>query len=374
MHPRVKQLAGIGQSLWCDTFSRELLRNGEIGRLIEAGVAGITSNPSMFEASITGSDLYDEQIEQLTREGLLPDELYEALAVTDIQQAADLFRPVYDATDRLDGYVSLEVSPLLAHDWQATLEQVRHLWQVVNRPNLMIKIPATREGLRAIEESLADGININITLIFSQAMYGEVMTAYLRALERRAAAGQAIDRLRSVASLFVSRVDTLVDRMLDDRIARDPAAAAELARLKGRAGIANAKLVYQGFQRTFDSPRFHALAAQGAHVQRPLWASTGTKDPAYSDVMYLEALIGAHTVNTAPLGTIDAFLDHGRIAPAITHDIAGAQHTFYALAARGILIDEVTDRLLDEGVEKFVRAHRSLLDAIRRAQTEAAAV
>src|SRR5690554_5935668 len=207
MHPKVEQLAEQGQSLWCDTFSRQLLRNGEIKRLIGLGVSGITSNPSMFRDSILGGSLYDRQIARLTADGCPPDAVYERLAVKDIQTAADMFRPVYDATDRLDGYVSLEVSPLLAHDWQATLEQVRHLWQVVNRPNLMIKIPATREGLRAIEESLADGININITLIFSQAMYAKVMTAYLRALERRAAAGQAIDRLRSVASLFVSRVD-----------------------------------------------------------------------------------------------------------------------------------------------------------------------
>ncbi len=365
MHPKVEQLAEQGQSLWCDTFSRQLLRNGEIKRLIGLGVSGITSNPSMFRDSILGGSLYDRQIARLTADGCPPDAVYERLAVKDIQTAADMFRPVFDRTGGLDGYVSLEVSPLLAHDWQATLEQVRHLWQVVNRPNLMIKIPATPAGLLAIEESLADGININITLIFGLEMYEAVMDAYLRALERRVRLGKSVERVRSVASLFVSRVDGLVDRLLDEQIqAADGERAASLAALKGRAGLANAKLAYQSFRRTFASPRFRVLAARGAHIQRLLWASTSTKNPDYRDVMYLEALIGPGTINTAPLATIDAFLDHGVVSPTVEQDVEDARQTLAALKQHGIDIVDVTNQLLAEGLDKFAEAHRALIEAI----------
>ena len=350
----------FGQSMWYDNIARNLLESGEIQSLVKDGVRGLTSNPAIFHKAMTGSDVYDTQLRELVAEGRSAARIYEALAISDIQRAADILRPVYDESGGADGFVSLEVSPLLASSTQDSVDEAARLWHEVSRPNLMVKIPATPQGLPAIEESLANGLNINITLIFSRDVYTQVMDAYFKALQRRARAGQPVDRIASVASFFVSRVDTLVDGKLD---ALDkPQAAA----LRGKAGIANAKLAYALFEEKFSGSEWEALVAQGARVQRPLWASTSTKDPAYPDTLYVDNLIGPQTVNTAPPDTIDAWVDHGLLAATLQQDVDQARAQLDGLEKLGISMDAVTEELLEEGVAKFEKPFNQLIDAIRQ--------
>ncbi len=359
----VTDLYKHGQSLWYDNIARDLLESGEIQALIDGGILGMTSNPTIFMKAITGGTTYDVQLRELALAGKTAEEIYEAMAVADIQRAADMLRPVYDRTDGLDGYVSLEVSPFLAYDTEVTASEVVRLNEVVDRPNLMTKIPATPEGLPAIERSIAAGYNINVTLIFSRDMYIRVMEAYIRGLERRVEAGQPPSGIASVASFFVSRADTLVDKLLDEMIEQG-GDEARLEALKGKAAIANTKLAYQLFKETFGSGRFKALADKGARVQRPLWASTSTKNPAYNDVRYVERLIGPHTVNTAPPHTIVAFKDHGTVADTLELGIEAEQAVMDELAAVGIDMQAVTDELLDKGVKAFADSFQQLLDAV----------
>src|SRR5436305_4958393 len=361
------QLKELGQSVWYDNIDRTQLTNGQFQRLLdEDGVVGVTANPTIFDKSISSGHAYDEQINQLIKEGKSTNEIYEALIITDIQTVADVLRPIYDQTNGLDGYVSLEVSPDLAHDTDGTLSEVRRFWKMVNRPNLMVKIPGTPEGLPAIRQSLTEGININITLIFSIQTYREVADAYISALESRLAEGKDINRIASVASFFVSRVDTLVDKLLEDKIkaTSDSAEQQKLKSLEGKAAIANARLVYQDFKLIFNTPRFDNLKHSGAHVQRPLWASTSTKNPAYRDVLYAEELIGPNTVDTMPLETIENFRDHGRVGLTIEKDIPQARAELEALERLGIHYDAVTQQLLDEGVQKFADSFHELFRGI----------
>src|SRR5207248_6130641 len=311
-------------------------------------------------------DAYDEQITQLIREGKNTNEIYEALAIRDIRTVADMMLPIYERANRQDGFVSLEVSPDLAHDTEATLAEARRFWKMVDRPNLMIKIPATPEGLPAVRQTLTEGMNINITLIFSIENYRQVTNAYISALEERNAEGKDISHIASVASFFVSRVDTLVDQLLENKIkvASDSAEQQKLKSLEGKAAIANARLVYQDFKRIFHSPRFESLKHSGAHVQRPLWASTSTKNPAYRDVLYAEELIGPDTVDTMPLETIENFSDHGRVRLSVEDNIQQARDELAELEKIGIHYDQVTKQLQDEGVQKFADSFHELFKGI----------
>ncbi|MBN1920106.1 MAG: transaldolase [Anaerolineae bacterium] len=359
------QLFKAGQSVWYDNIQRSLLRNGELAGMIERGeIRGVTSNPTIFMNAITKSQDYDSSLLPLFEAGLSNEEIFFDLAVEDIQSAADLFMPLYQESHGGDGYVSLEVSPYIAYDAQATLTQAKELWQRVARPNLMIKIPATKAGLPAITEALAAGINVNVTLIFALERYHEVMDAYLQGLEQRAAAGLALDGIASVASFFVSRVDTNVDARLQKLITAGGIQAAPAQALLGQAAIANAKLAYDAFKQVFGAKRFQTLAAQGAQMQRPLWASTSTKNPAYRDVVYVEELIGPHTVNTMPPQTVVAFLEHGQVRPSLEENLDSAHQVFAELEALGISITEVTQQLEDEGVASFADAFTVLLKAI----------
>lgn len=349
-------LGELGQSPWYDQITRELLTSGELERLIrEDGLKGMTSNPTIFEKAITGSALYDDDIRALMGERE-PGEIFESIAVSDIQRACDLFRPVYDASGGVDGVVSIEVSPELARDTEATIEEAERLWDAVARPNVMVKIPGTAEGLAAIRHCLAQGININITLLFSVERYSEVIEAYLSALEERVANDMPVDRITSVASFFVSRVDTKVDAMLDK--AGDP------EKLRGSIGIANAAIAYAEFLVAFSGERWYRLSAHGARPQRPLWASTSTKDPTYPDVYYAEALIAPNTVNTLPPDTFDAYRDHGKPYVRIFDAIATAESRLGRLASAGIDLAQVTRELEEEGVEKFAASFRSLLGGL----------
>lgn len=352
---KLDQLAEIGQSIWLDYIRRAFMEGGGLANRIETGVRGVTSNPSIFEKAIAHSDDYDDQLRALAEQGKSVREAYEALLIADIQQACDLFRPVYERTEGLDGYISLEASPSLARDTEGTIEEVAHFHEEVNRPNLMIKIPATEEGYPAVEEMLSRGININITLMFSLEQYEAVAEAYLRGLERHAEAEGDISQIASVASFFVSRVDTKVDGRLDALGEPD---------LKGKIGIANAKLAYRRFTEVFSGERWDRLAAQGAAVQRVLWGSTSTKDPAYPDTMYVDGLIGPHTINTVPPKTLDAFLDHGKVARTVDQDVEVAEAQLGQLAELGIDFDQVTDELLEEGLQKFSDAFDSLVESI----------
>lgn len=368
MTEKLTALRTLGQSLWYDNIARDLLDSGEIQALIERGVLGMTSNPSIFMKAITGGTAYDDQLRELAQAGHSTVDIYEHLVVSDITRAADLLAPIYRETRGTDGYVSLEVSPLLAHQQAETLAEVKRLAKWVDRPNLMVKIPATPEGLPTIEEAIASGYNINVTLIFSLDVYRQVMEAYLAGLERRVKAGQPVDGIASVASFFVSRIDTLVDTLLEEKITVGDEDG-QLAALKGTAAIDSARLAYQAFKEVFHSDRFKALAEKGAKVQRPLWASTSTKNPAYSDVRYVEELIGPDTVNTAPPHTIEAFENHGEAALTLENDLAGAQRRMAALAAVGIDLDAVTDELLKRGVKAFADAFEKLLAAIEEKRT-----
>jgi transaldolase/glucose-6-phosphate isomerase len=364
----LRSLADKGQAVWLDVLSRYLIASGELARLIrDDGVAGVTSNPAIFEKAIGGSDAYDADIARLAGAGEVAiGDIYERLATADIAAAADLFRPMYEASGGRHGFVSLEVSPYLAMDTQGTLAEARRLWRAVDRPNIFIKVPATAPSLPAIRQLLAEGININITLLFAQAVYQEVIEAYLNALEERVAAGAPIDRIASVASFFVSRIDTAADKLLAEKIARssDEGERAALAGLAGKVAVANAKAAYRLWQNCFSGPRWERLAKAGAVPQRLLWASTGTKNPAYSDVVYVEELIGPDTVNTVPMPTLDAFRDHGKVRDALTEDVAGAEAILAALDRAGISLDAITTELAADGVTLFADAFDKLNGAL----------
>ena len=365
------QLKSHGQSVWYDNIDRSQLVSGQFKRLLdEDGVVGVTANPTIFEKSISAGHAYDEQMNQLIKEGKNTNDIYEAMVIHDIRTVADFLRPIYDQTNGQDGFVSLEVSPDLAHDTQGTISEASRFWHIVDRPNLLIKIPATPAGIPAIHQSLTNGLNINITLIFSLNDYREVTEAYISALEARHAAGKDISRIASVASFFVSRVDTLVDKLLEDKVkaTNDPPQQQHFKSLEGKAAIANARLVYQEFKRIFESPRFAALQQAGAHVQRPLWASTSTKNPAYRDVLYAEELIGPHTVDTMPLETIQNFRDHGQVRYSIEDNIPEAHALLAALEEIGIHYDQVTQQLQDEGVQKFADSFHQLFAGIASKQ------
>jgi transaldolase len=345
---RFTALSSYGQSIWIDFISRDALASGELARLVEEGVLGLTSNPAIFEQAIAKGKTYDADITRMAAAGAGTEEVYETLALADITKAADLLRPVYDRTSALDGYVSLEVSPRLAHDTAGTITNAWRLWTAASRPNLMIKVPGTPEGVPAIQALIAAGINVNVTLLFALDAYEAAANAYIQGLEERVAAGQDVDRIASVASFFVSRLDTVTDAWL----AKRPA----LEKLRGKAGIANAKLAYARFQEIFAGPRWEKLAGRGARVQRPLWASTSAKDPRYPDTIYVDELIGPHTVNTAPPQTVSAFRDHGKVSETLTQDVEGARAALAALTAAGLDMDQVTKDLLRAGLQAFTTA------------------
>ncbi len=355
----------LGQSLWLDDLRREMLESGELRRRIAAGdIRGMTSNPTIFEQAIAGSEVYTPALRPLAQAGWPAERVLDSLMQEDIREAADLFRPVYEANEGGDGFVSLEVNPALADETEATLHEARRLWTTLNRPNVMIKIPATRAGVPAVRQAIAEGINVNITLIFSLQRYAEVIEAYLAGLEDRLARGAALDHVASVASFFVSRVDTAVDALLEEVLRREGSQAERAASLRGQAAIANAQLAYAQFQGAFGSDRFDALKGHGARPQRPLWASTSTKNPAYPDTYYLDNLIGPQTVNTVPLATLEAFRDHGRAEASLGDGLSSARSRLEALASIGISMDEVTDQLERQGVRKFNDSFVGLLKTI----------
>ncbi|HXR25419.1 MAG TPA: transaldolase [Candidatus Binataceae bacterium] len=368
----LRQLERFGQSVWLDYIRRQLLSSTEFRRMMdEDGLKGMTSNPTIFEKAIDGSNDYDAQFAQLASAGRGVDEIYEALTSADIKAAADAIRPIHDRTEGRDGFVSYEVSPLLAHDTDGTIKAARRYWQLIGRPNVMIKVPSTPAGIPAVEQLISEGLNINITLMFSLKHYDTVAEAYIRGLERRVKAGQPVDRVGSVASVFVSRVESLVDKRLDEQLKGQSNAG--LAALRGTAAVAGTKFIYQRFKEIFGGDRFKALAAKGARVQRPLWASTGTKNSTYSDIKYVQELIGPDTVNTMPPATMDAYRDHGQPRATIEEDLPGARATVRSLAAAGIDLDEIGEELQKEGVESFAKSFDELLTAIKRRHTEAGA-
>ena len=364
----LKQLTRFGQSIWLDYIRRSLMTSGELRRMVEEdGLGGMTSNPSIFEKAIEGGEEYADYLAQLkTDKSLDAKGVYERLAIRDIQDAADILRPVYTSTKRRDGYVSLEVAPYLAHKTQDTIDEALRLWKAVDRPNLMIKIPGTPAGVPAIETVLREGVNVNVTLLFAQEMYEEVAWAYVRALEQRAAAGQDLAGMAGVASFFVSRIDTAVDALIDARLPQANDAQKKLLEaVRSKVAIANAKLAYERYLRIFSGPRWDALAAKGAQTQRVLWASTSTKNPKLRDVLYIEELIGKDTVNTIPPATYDAFKDHGRPRASLTEDVEGARRVMTDLAATGISMASVTADLVTAGVKQFEDAFTKLLVAVQ---------
>ncbi|HEV8482273.1 MAG TPA: transaldolase [Blastocatellia bacterium] len=369
------ELTNLGQSIWYDNIERRLMTSGELKRMIEEDqVRGVTSNPAIFEKAISGSDDYLDQIRELVTQHKSSTEIYEALAIRDIQNAADILAPVFDKTQGKDGFVSLECSPLLAHETSATIDEARRLWREVARKNVMIKIPGTPAGMPAIEQCIYEGININITLLFSLAAYEKTMEAYIRGLERRAAEGKPVDGIASVASFFVSRIDTNVDKRLEKKIAESISEEqkAKLHAIAGRVATANAKMAYQRFKEVFHGSRFAALKQGGAQVQRPLWASTSTKNPAYPDVYYVEALIGAETVDTIPPATLKAFRDHGRVRLTIDENLDQERAVLAQLDEAGISLDEVTAQVLDDAVRLFVEPFEKLIQSIAARSTEIA--
>jgi transaldolase len=368
-----QQLFQAGQSVWYDNVERRLLNNGAMaGMIARSEIRGVTSNPTIFMNAVTKSHDYDAGLAPLAKAGKTGEEIFWDLAVEDIQAAADLLRPLYEESNKGDGYVSLEVNPYLAHDTAQTLSEAKRLWKWVNRPNLMVKIPATAEGLPAILQAIEAGINVNVTLIFSRERYWAVMEMYISGLARRAAKGLPIDGIASVASFFVSRVDTKVDGLLNGMIDRGGARAEKAAQCLGQAAIANARLAYNDFKIIFGSARFAALKAQGARVQRPLWASTGTKNPAYRDVIYIEELVGHDTVNTVPPATLKAFLDHGIVrADSLEEDLPAAYQAMARLEALGIPMVTVTAELEAEGVKSFADAWKALMNAMEASRKAA---
>jgi transaldolase len=363
---RLHRLAEYGQSVWIDFLSRDMIRDGELERRMrDDAVVGVTSNPTIFQKAISSGAAYDEQLREVLEVERDPKEIFLRLAIKDVEDALDLLLPVWDEGSGQDGYVSLEVDPNLASDTAGTIEEAQRLHETIDRPNLFVKIPATKAGLPAIEEMIARGRSINVTLIFSLERYAEVAEAYIRGLERLAEAGGDPGKVASVASFFVSRVDTETDRRLDELGGHDE--------LKGKLAIANAKLAYQRYKEIFAGNRWEALSSRGATTQRCLWASTSTKNPAYRDVMYVEELIGPKTVNTMPEETIEAFQDHGEVAPTLEQGIDEAERVFEQIREAGVDYDDVTDTLEREGVEKFADSFAELLEGIRAKSGELAA-
>lgn len=363
----LKKLGTLGQSIWLDYIRRDLIVSGDLRHLIkEDGLRGMTSNPSIFKKAIAGSHDYDKDIRVMALEGKDVKAIYEALTQRDVQSAADEFRPLYDKTDGKDGYVSLEVNPHLAHDTKGTLEEARRLWAALDRPNVFIKVPATAEGLPVIQQLISEGININVTLLFGIPRYRQVVESYLAGVEARAAQANPVKTVASVASFFVSRIDALVDPLLEKCVAQGK--DADLAKmLHGQVAIASAKVAYQSYKEIFDSDRFGKLADKGALTQRLLWASTSTKNPEYSDVKYIESLIGRDTVDTAPIETLDAYRDHGEPEDRIEQEVAKARLVLDRLSELGIDIDKVTQQLEDEGVEKFSKSFDKLMETLEKA-------
>src|SRR5271165_5399942 len=366
----LQELLNYGQSMWLDYIRRDLFTSGKLKQLIaDDGLRGMTSNPAIFEKAIADSSLYEDMLKSLaSRADLDTTGRYEQIAIRDIQDAADTLRPVYDESKFRDGYVSLEVSPYLARKKQETMDEARRLWKTVKRENVMIKVPGTAEGIPAIRELIGEGININVTLLFAQEVYEKVAAAYVAGLEDLAAHGGNLSKMAGVASFFISRIDTLIDSMLNERLkaTTDTSQQALLNSLLGKVAIANGKLTYQAYQRIFSGPRWQALAAKGAQTQRVLWASTSTKNPHYRDVIYVEELIGPDTVNTMPPATVDAFRDHGLLRNALIEDVPGAAKVMQDLARAGISMKEVTNKLTDDGVKLFADAFDKLLAAVAK--------
>ena len=361
---KLHELSKLGQSVWLDFIQRSLIRSGDLLDYVEQGLSGITSNPAIFEKAISQSSEYDAQMEQLAVAGKSAQEIYEALTVEDARLAADVLRPVFDRTHGNDGFFSLEVEPHLAHDQHGSVIAAERLFKAVDRPNVMIKIPSTEEGYAAIQQLIEEGININITLMFSLSHYERVAEAYISGLEKRLANGYDVKHVASVASFFVSRVDTKVDELLDKY--KTP----EAESLKGKIGIANAKMAYQRFTEIFKSQRWSHLAERGARIQRVLYGSTGTKNPQYSDVMYVNNLIGPHTINTIPPDTLEAFMDHGTVALTLEDDLGEARSQLNQLAELGINLDDIASQLLAEGIEKFILPYDSLINVITEKSAE----
>jgi len=370
----LKALLNYGQSMWLDYIRRDLITGGGLKKMIEQdGLRGMTSNPSIFEKAIAESSLYDDMLKSLaSRRDLDATGRYEQIAIRDIQDVADILRPVFQESKFRDGYVSLEVSPLLALKTKETIDEARRLWKAVNRENVMIKVPGTAEGLPAIRQLIGEGINVNVTLLFAQEVYEKVAEAYIAGIEDLAKRGGKLKKTASVASFFISRIDTLVDSIIDDKLKTTTDAQQQtlLKSLKGKIAIANGKLTYQGYQRIFSGPRWDALAAKGAQTQRVLWASTSTKNPAYRDVMYVEELIGPDTVDTMPPATIDAFRDHGQVRASLAENVASAQKVMDDLAKAGISMKEVTTKLTTDGVKLFADAFNKLLAVVEKSTQE----
>ena len=361
----LKQLGTFGQSVWLDYIRRDLIASGALRRLIEEdGLRGMTSNPAIFEKAIAESHDYDENIRAMALKGNDAKAIYEALSQRDVQSAADEFRPLYDTTDGKDGYVSLEVNPHLARDTTGTIEEARRLWAALNRPNVLIKVPATAEGLSAIRQLISEGISVNVTLLFGLPRYRQVTDAYLAGIEAWAAQGKPVKHVASVASFFVSRIDALVDPLLEQRVAQGGKEADVAQQAHGQVAVASAKMAYQIYKEIFTAPRFMELAGKGARPQRLLWASTGTKNPDYPDVKYVEALIGPDTVNTIPVETLDAYRDHGDPQARLEQDVQRAGWVLERLSELGIRIDKVTQQLEDQGVEKFNQPFDKLMETL----------
>jgi transaldolase len=367
MATQMQQLTAFSQSIWLDNIRRSMFASGELRSLVDKGLRGMTSNPTIFEKAIGHGEDYDEQLKSLIGKVSDATELFEALAIQDIRSACDTFAGLFESTHGLDGYVSLEVSPTLAHDTAGTIDNAARLWKTVDRPNVMIKIPGTLEGVPAIRASIAAGINVNVTLLFSVDAYEAAARAYIDGINDRIKAGQPVDKIASVASVFVSRIDTAVDKLLNAKIAAGESALAELI---GKTAIANSKIIYGRFLDLFEGPAFaEARTTHSAHVQRPLWASTGTKNPAFSDLMYVEGLVAKDTVNTVPPQTLDALLDHGKVQrDTILADLDGAHATLDALVKAGISLRDVTDQLVVEGVKSFADSFNEMLAVIATKQ------
>ncbi len=370
----LKELLSYGQSMWLDYIRRDLFTTGKLKHMIEDdGLRGMTSNPSIFEKAIADSALYDDVLHSLaSQKELSPTAKFEQIAIRDIQDAADALRPVYEESNFHDGYVSLEVSPLLALKTQDTMDEARRLWKTVQRDNVMIKVPGTAAGIPAIQQLISEGININVTLLFAQEVYEKVAEAYVAGVEALAARGGNLKKMAGVASFFISRIDTMIDGELNEKLksTSDANQQSLYKSLLGKVAIANGKLTYQRYLKIFSGPRWEKLAAKGAQTQRVLWASTSTKNPDYRDVIYVEELIGRDTVNTMPPATIDAFRDHGKLRNSLTEDIPGAQKTMDDLAKAGISIKEVTDKLTEDGVKLFADAFEKLLAAVEKSTNE----
>ncbi|EHC10650.1 transaldolase [Fischerella thermalis] len=366
------EIKNYGQSIWMDNLSRDIIKSGELKDLVEnKGICGITSNPTIFEKAIANNAMYDRDIEAGVRAGLPTYKIYESLVFKDIRDACDILRPVYEASNGLDGYVSIEVPPTIAHDTEATIVEARRYFQEIGRENVMIKIPGTEPGLPAVEQVISEGINVNITLLFSVQSYINTAWAYIRGLEKRAAQGQDISKIASVASFFLSRIDSNIDGKIDAKLAKgvdDLNVEAKLKAIKGKVAIANAKIAYQEYKKIVQSDRWQALAAKGAKVQRLLWASTSTKDPNYSDVMYVDELIGPETVNTLPPATIEACADHCNVANRLETNLEEAYNLMESLKDPDVNIDinTVMDELLTEGIDKFVKPFQSLMDSLEK--------